>query len=35
MKRGKRSEIAEHESKRKQITDEYGMGDLARGEGDE
>jgi len=28
-------EIAEHESKRKQITDEYGMGDLARGEGDE
>jgi len=28
-------EIAEHESKRKQITDEFGMGDLARGEGDE
>ena len=28
-------EIAEHESMRKQITDEYGVGDLARGEGDE
>ena len=28
-------EIAEHESERKQITDEFGMGDLARGEGDE
>ena len=27
-------EIAEHESKRKQVTDEYGIGDLARGEGD-
>jgi len=28
-------EIAEHESMRKQITDEYGVGDVARGEGDE
>jgi len=28
-------EIAEHESKRKQVTDEYGIGDLAHGEGDE
>jgi small-conductance mechanosensitive channel len=28
-------EIAEHESKRKQVTDEYGVGDLGRGEGDE
>ena len=28
-------EIAEHESERKQITDEFGVGDLARGEGDE
>jgi len=27
-------EIAEHESKRKQVTDEYGIGDLAHGEGD-
>ena len=27
-------EIAEHESERKQVTDEYGIGDLARGEGD-
>ena len=27
-------EIAEHESKRQQVTDEYGIGDLARGEGD-
>jgi len=27
-------EIAEYESKRKQVTDEYGIGDLARGEGD-
>jgi hypothetical protein len=26
--------IAEHESKRKQVTDEYGIGDLAHGEGD-
>jgi hypothetical protein len=24
-------EIAEHESKRKQVTDEYGIGDLAHG----
>ena len=28
------SEIAEHESKRKQVIDEFGIGDLARGEGD-
>ena len=34
MKRGKRSEIAEYESKRKQVIDEFGIGDLARGEGD-
>ncbi len=34
-KEGKRQEIAEHESKRKQVTDEYGVGDLGRGEGDE
>jgi len=27
-------EIAEHESKRKQVIDEFGIGDLARGEGD-
>jgi len=27
-------EIAEHESKRKQVVDEFGVGDLARGEGD-
>jgi len=27
-------EIAEYESKRKQVVDEYGIGDLARGEGD-
>jgi len=27
-------EIAENESKRKQVTDEYGIGDLAHGEGD-
>jgi len=27
-------EIAEYESKRKQVTDEYGIGDLAHGEGD-
>jgi len=27
-------EIAEHESKRQQVTDEYGIGDLAHGEGD-
>jgi len=27
-------EIAEHESKRKQVTDEFGIGDLAHGEGD-
>jgi len=27
-------EIAEHESKRKQVFDEFGIGDLARGEGD-
>ena len=28
------NEIAEHESKRKQVIDEFGIGDLARGEGD-
>ena len=28
-------EIAEHESKRKQVTDEYGIGDLGRGDGDD
>ena len=28
------SEIAEYESKRKQVIDEFGIGDLARGEGD-
>jgi len=28
------SEIAEHESKRKQVIDEFGIGDLARGEGE-
>jgi len=27
-------EIAEYESKRKQVIDEFGIGDLARGEGD-
>ena len=27
-------EIAEYESKRKQVMDEFGIGDLARGEGD-
>jgi len=27
-------EIAEHEDKRKQVVDEFGIGDLARGEGD-
>ena len=27
-------EIAEYESKRKQVVDEFGIGDLARGEGD-
>jgi len=27
-------EIAEYESKRKQAMDEFGIGDLARGEGD-
>jgi len=27
-------EIAEYESKRKQVIDEFGFGDLARGEGD-
>ena len=28
------NEIAEHEGKRKQVVDEFGIGDLARGEGD-
>jgi len=28
------NEIAEHEGKRKQVIDEFGIGDLARGEGD-
>ncbi len=28
-------EIAEHESKRKQVADEYGIGDLGRGDGDD
>ena len=28
------NEIAEHESKRKQVIDEFGIGDLSRGEGD-
>ena len=27
-------EIAEYEDKRKQVIDEFGIGDLARGEGD-
>jgi hypothetical protein len=27
-------EIAEYENKRKQVIDEFGIGDLARGEGD-
>jgi len=27
-------EIAEYESKRKQVIDEFGIGDLSRGEGD-
>jgi hypothetical protein len=27
-------EIAEYEGKRKQVMDEFGIGDLARGEGD-
>jgi len=27
-------EIGEYESKRKQVMDEFGIGDLARGEGD-
>jgi small-conductance mechanosensitive channel len=27
-------EIAEYEDKRKQVVDEFGIGDLARGEGD-
>jgi hypothetical protein len=28
------TEIAEYESKRKQVIDEFGIGDLTRGEGD-
>ena len=34
MKSGKEKEIAERESNRKQVVDEFGIGDLSRGEGD-